>query len=241
MANDPLDQTGLLADPFYELRDPLGRDVSSGLPILKPGQLVRTHLVIPSMTPQVLEVESYDPKNEAKATFKVANVSTSGAPSSHFPLKELTLQSDENLYVVRGKLRPGVVLQTIVTDFFNRTVPEPYVIVAPCFTFKIKHTPKYRAQVASMKYPHLFYLPAHPYGFVEQGVLRLELIQPAATRTTYPFLTSGKKQQFLTSESWAILQHRLVRFAADAVLDAELEQTLKEYGEIVMEAYGAGP
>src|ERR1017187_335276 len=99
MANDPLDQTGLLADPFYELRDPLGRDVSSGLPLLKPGQLVRTHLVIPSMTPQVLEVESYDPKNEAKATFKVANVSTSGAPSSHFPLKELTLQSDENLYV----------------------------------------------------------------------------------------------------------------------------------------------
>jgi hypothetical protein len=53
----------------------------------------------------------------------------------------------------------------------------------------------------------------------------------------HPYLTSGKKQQFLTKESWAILQHMLVRFATGAVLDAGLEQTLNEYGEIVMEAF----
>jgi hypothetical protein len=155
MPTDPLDQTGLLADPFYELRDPLGRD-TSGLPILKPGQLVRAHLVIPSLSPQVLELASYDPRKEAKATFKIANVSTSGAATSHFPIKELALQSDENFYVVRGKLRPAIVLQTITTDFFSRQAPEPYVVVAPCFTFKIKHTPKYRAQIAAMTYPNLF-------------------------------------------------------------------------------------
>jgi hypothetical protein len=71
-------------------------------------------------------------------------------------------------------------------------------------------------------------------------VLRFELIQPAATATVQPFFTSGKKQQFLSTESWAILQHSLVRFATGAVLDAELAQTLKEYGEIVMEAYEQG-
>jgi hypothetical protein len=241
MATDPLDQTGLLADPFYELRDPLGRDISSGLPILKPGQLVRAHLVIPYAKPQVLELESFDPRNEAKATFKVANVSTSGPPTSHFPIKELALQSDENLYVVRGKLRPAIVLQAITTDFFSRELPEPYVIVAPCFTFKLKHTPKYRARIAAMKYPHLFYLPAHPYGFVQQGVFRFELIHAAATASTQPYLTSGKKQQFLTKESWAILQHRLMLFMTGTVLDAGLEQTLKEYGEIVMQAYESAP
>jgi hypothetical protein len=241
MAADPLDQTGLLADPFYELRDPLGRDTSSGVPILGPGQLVRAHLLIPSLKPQVLELQSYDPQKGANATFKIANVSTSGAQQSHFPIKELGLQSDENQYVVRGKFRPAIVLQTVVTDFYSRQVPEPYVIVAPCFTFKMKHTPKYRAQVASMKYPHLFYLPAHPYGFGEQGVLRFELIQPAATATVQPYFTSGKKQQFLTKESWAILQHGLVRFTTGTVLDAGLEQTLKAYGEIVMEAYEQAP
>src|SRR5580658_3078430 len=185
MATDPLDQTALLADPFYEIREPLGRDASTGVPLLGPGQLVRAHLAIPSLKPQVLELLSCDPR-DAKATFKVANVSTSGSPQSHFPIKELSLQSDENLYVVRGKFRPAVVLQTVVTDFYSRTTPEPYVIVAPCFTFKMKHTPKYRAQVASFKYPHLFYVPAHPHGFVEQGVLRFELIQPAATATIQP-------------------------------------------------------
>src|SRR5271170_4498161 len=104
MPTDPLDHTGLLADPFYEIRDPLGRDTSSRVPILKPGQLVRAHLTIPSLKPQVLELQSFDPKNEARANFRIANVSTSGAPTSHFPIKELSLQSDENLYVVRGKL-----------------------------------------------------------------------------------------------------------------------------------------
>ena len=237
MPNDALDQTGLLADPFYEIRDSLGKDASSGLSILSPGQLVRAHLTIPSFKPQVLELQNFDPQNETRATFRVANVSTSGAPTSHFPIKELALQSDENLYVVRGKLRPAVVLQTVTTDFYSRETPEPYIIVAPCFTFKMKHTPKYRAHVASLKYPHLFYLPAHAYGFSEQGVLRFELIQPAATATVQPYLTSGKKHQFLTRESWAILQHSLVRFMTGSVLNAELAQTLKEYGEIVMEAY----
>jgi hypothetical protein len=193
-------------------------------------------LTIPSLKPQVLEVDNFDPKNEAKVSFKIASAST-GAPISHFPIKELALQSDENLYVVRGKLRPAVVLQTAVTDFYSREAPEPYVIVAPCFTFKLKHTPKYRAQIASMKYPHLFYLPAHAYGFGENGALRFELIQPATTVTVQPYLTSGKKQQFLSSEGWAILQHCLVLFMTGTVLDAELAQTLKEYGEIVMEAY----
>ena len=88
-----------------------------------------------------------------------------------------------------------------------------------------------------MKYPHLFYLPAHPFGVGENGVLRFELIQPAATVTVQPYLTSRKKQLFLTSESWAILQHCLVRFMTGTAVNAELAQTLKEYGEIVMEAY----
>src|ERR1700687_6009145 len=99
MPTDPLDQTGLLADPFYEIRDSLGRDSSSGFPILRPGQLVRAHLTIPSLKPQVLGVDTFDPKNEAKVSFKIASAST-GAPTSHFPIKELALQSDENLYLI---------------------------------------------------------------------------------------------------------------------------------------------
>jgi hypothetical protein len=67
-------------------------------------------------------------------------------------------------------------------------------------------------------------------------VIRFELIQPAATAAIQPCLTSGK---FLTKESWAILQHRLVGFACGTVLDAGVEQTLRVYGDIVMEAYEA--
>jgi hypothetical protein len=184
-----------------------------------------------------LELDHFEPKNEAKATFKIANASTSGGATSHFPIKELSLQSDETLYVVRGKLRPGIVLQTITTDFFSRQVPEPYVLVVPCFTFKLKHTPKYRAQIAAMKFPHLFYVPAGAYGFGEAGALRFELIQPAGAASVQPYFTSGMKQQFLTTESWAVLQHRIMLFLTGRILDVDLHQTLTEYGQIVMEAF----
>jgi hypothetical protein len=185
----------------------------------------------------VLEPKNYDPRNEAATTFVVANARISGAPVSHFPIKELNLQNDEVLYVVRGKVRPAVVLQTITTDFFSRQVPEPYALIAPCFSFKLKHTPKYRAQIAAMKFPNLFYLPAHVHGLADQGVLRLELIQPVATGALVPFLTVGKKQQFLTLDSWTILQHRLVKLLTKRILDEELDKTLDEYGDIVMDAY----
>jgi len=92
MVSNALDQTALIADPFYELREPLGRDKVSNAPILKPGQLVRAHLSVPSSKLQVLELDNFDPKDEKKATFKIANVSTSGAPTSHFPIKELALR-----------------------------------------------------------------------------------------------------------------------------------------------------
>jgi hypothetical protein len=129
------------------------------------------------------------------------------------------------------------VLQTVTTDFFSRQTPEPYVLVAPCFTFKMKHTPYYCAQIVAMKYPHLFYLPAHASGFAEQGALRFEMIQAVATTNVNPYVTAGQKQQFLSKESWAILQHRLVRFATGTLLDAGIEQTLIEYGQIVMDAF----
>jgi hypothetical protein len=65
------------------------------------------------------------------------------------------LPSDENLYVLRGKKRPAIVLQTVVTDYYSKLYPEPYVWVALSFTVKPRHKLDYRCQVAAMKRDHL--------------------------------------------------------------------------------------
>jgi len=51
------------------------------------------------------------------------------------------------------------------------------------------------------------------------------------------FRTLAHTQQFLTKESWAILQHRLMLFMTGAIRDARIDQTLKDYGDIIMEPF----
>jgi hypothetical protein len=145
---DPLDQTSLLCDPFYVLKPLLGKD-RKGHSIVEPGQFVLAHQVYPTAQPWVIEVKGYDPRDPSKNTYAFARYSSSASPPTHFPVKELNLRSDENLYIMYGKRRPALVIQTISTDFYNRQNPEPYVWVAPCFTFKEKHKAAYRVQVAA--------------------------------------------------------------------------------------------
>lgn len=139
--------------------------------------------------------------------------------------------------MMQGKLRPAVVPQTITTDYYNLQNPEPYVWVAPCFTFKEKHKQEYRCRIAAMQFPHLFYVPAHASGFAEEGVLRFEHIQPVAAEGVQPLFCSGK-QSFLTDTAWAVLQQRLHLFVTGNVLDQVMEETLQAYTACLLETYG---
>jgi len=233
---EPLDQTGLLCDPFYETRAPLGRD-NKGNPRVLPGQLILAHQVYPPAKPMVIEVQGYDPRDTSKNSYVFKKYNPSNPPPSHFPVKELNLRSDENLYVMQGKLRPAVVLQTITTDYYNLQNPEPYVWVAPCFTFKEKHRQQYRCRIAATQFPHLFYVPGHPNGFAEEGVLRFEHIQPVAAAGVQPIFVNGR-QNFLADAAWAVLQQRLHLFVTGKVLDQSLEDTLQAYSACLLEAYG---
>jgi len=233
---EPLDQTGLLCDPFYETKEPLGRD-KKGNPRVLPGQLILAHQVYPPTRPMIIEVQGYDPRDASKNSYVFKKYDPANPPPNHFPVKELNLRSDENLYVMQGKLRPAVVLQIITTDYYNLQNPEPYVWVAPCFTFKEKHKQEYRCRIAAMQFPHLFYVPSNASGFAEEGVLRFEHIQPVAAEGVQPLFRNGK-QSFLTDSAWAVLQQRLHLFVTNRVLDQAMEEALQAYTECLLEAYG---
>jgi hypothetical protein len=133
------------------------------------------------------------------------------------------------------------VLQVITSDFFDRKTPENYLWVAPCYTFKLRHSPRYQANLAAMQCPHLFYLPSHANGLGPSGAVRFELAQPVSVNSVTPIMMSGPKAKLLSAPAWAILQHRLAMYSHGGVLDAALGQTMKEYGEMVLaEAIAAG-
>jgi hypothetical protein len=231
---DPLDLTALICDPFFRVKPGLGRD-SKGHPVVKPGQLVWAHQLYPPVRPFIIEVKGYDPRDARNNSYVVSQLRAEQA--THFPIKELNLRADENLYVMYGKKRPGIVLQTLNADFYNRNSPEPYVVVAPCFTFKEKHSPNYRARVAAMEFPNLLFLPTHIHGFTQEGVVRFEHIQPVAAAGVEPHCRDGTSQCFLSDEAWAVLQHRLSMYFIGKGIDAELETALQAYHDCVIEAY----
>ncbi len=235
---DEINQTDLLCDSFYQLVEPLGRD-PKGRPIVQPGQLIWAHQVYPTSEAYVIQVEGYDPRDQSRSSYVIRRLHQQGPPALHFPIKELGLRADENYYILYGKKRPGVVLQVVATSWLTRLYPEPYALVLPAFTFKQRHNLEFRYRVAAMEFPHLFYVPAHPDGFSEAGVLRLELVQPVATAAVEPVFKSGR-QSLLSEEAWAILQHQLMKFVAGKVLDNELEETLRAYRDLVLEAYRSG-
>jgi hypothetical protein len=235
---DPLDQAALLCDPFYVTQAPLGRS-RKGHPIVKPGQLVWAHQVYPTRQPYIVDCTGYDPRDSTNNTYAIRRL-TDDNSGTHFPIKELDLRADENLYIMYGKKRPAIVLQTIETTFYNQSNPEPYVLVAPCFTFKDKHAPEFRARVAAFQYPHLFFLPGHPINGSNQGVVRFEHIQPVAAVGVEPRIYPGPKQCFVSDDAWAVLQHRLSLFLNGKGLDSELEDDIRAYSECVMEAYAQG-
>lgn len=88
-----------------------------------------------------------------------------------------------------------------------------------------------------MKFPHLFYVPAHPDGFLEKGTIRLEFAQAVPAAAVTPDL-KDLKAKVLSEKAWAILQHRLCAYACRHVLDPEIESVLIDYSALVMEAFG---
>lgn len=233
---DQFDQTGLLCDPFYQPAEPLGQD-SKGRPIVRPAQLIWAHQVYPAKYPYIVQVQGYDPRDESKTSYVIQKLDPQRPPATHFPIKELELHADENYYVLLGKRRPAVVLQTVSSVWLNKLYPDPYVWVAPAFTFKPRHGDEYRYRVAAMEFTHLFYLPAQPGGLTEPSVLRFEFIQPVALSGVQPIFVQGGKQSFLSDTAWTILLHQLVKFATGRPLGEKLEETLRAYQALVLGEY----
>lgn len=222
----------LLCKPFYELRPSSGDDAR----ILKAGQLVWAHVVYPTAKPQTLALVALNRSDGAKSTFKIADYVAGSNPE--FPVAELGLEDDERFYILKGKRRQCVILQTVRTRFGQPNSPEQYVWLVPRFRFKVRHSIDFQVKLATFQFPSLFFTPSDPFGFDQPGALRFELAQSVPVTAVEPIFGDGLNRKFLSPATWAILQYQLHFYCSGGkVLDEGIRSSINAYAELVMGEY----
>jgi hypothetical protein len=220
---------GLLCHKYYEF--PASSGASAG-PI--PGQIVSAHCIYPTDDPWILKVINYDASDPSRTQFELKRFDEHDR--SHFPVAELNLRKDENLYVYKGKERPLVVLGAVKSRWANALYDECSFLCIPLFSFKQKHSEIFRIECAAFFHPTLMYLPAEPDGCSAEGVLRFEHMQPIARKALHNYLAgTPSRATSLTNEAFSLLLNHLGRFLFRRDYDQVVCDQIDAYRELVRE------
>jgi hypothetical protein len=221
------DLVGLLCQKFYQpvtLTDP------SADPL--PGQIVSAHTVYPTDEPWIIKVIKYDASDPQRSQYELKKFDPSDR--GHFPVAELNLRKDENLYVYKGKERPLIVVGTVKTRWANALHDEKVFLCAPLFTFKERHTDTFKIQCAAFFHPNLFYLPAEIDGCSGEGTVRFEYTQPILRRALHNYLAGSPSRPIaLSNEAFALFLNHLGRFLFHRDFDTGVCKNMDVYRELV--------
>jgi hypothetical protein len=222
----------LICTPFYEeLKNP-DDDWA-----FYSGQLFWSHIAYPESHPKILKLAKYAPKDERNSVFNI--VPYSDGDERHYPVKELKLREGELFYVYKGKRRLVVVLGRIESEWL-KTSPQEYLLCAPVFSFKDKHSQEMILRTQAFLYPSLFYMPPDTNGCPEESAIRYELVQPVVRNCLDTFFCHGSRTPVrLAPEAYWLLLCHLLKFINGKVLDAQTEEFMKFYCEYLMESFSA--
>lgn len=220
----------LICNNFYQVLENPDDDWA-----LKPGQLFYAHITYPETHPKILKLSKYDPRNERNTIFTI--VPYNDGDEKHYPIRELNLRSNELLYVYKGKRRLVVLLGHIESTWIKEK-PQEYMLCAPVFSFKDYHSQEMVLRTQAFLFPNLFYLPPDRNGCPNESAIRFELIQSINRNSLDSFFCHGKNQPVrLTDEAFWIMLCRLIKFLNGKVIDAETEELIKIYSQLLTESY----
>ena len=197
---------------------------------IEPGQIV----IIPSLYPNkdrlILNINVQADPSEQNLE---AIVSPFEQRTIHVPVKSLGLKSDEYAFIIKGKLRPAVVIAGGPTRWPMNPSEQIYICVPVYTVEKPRIKQKFVIEVQALKYPSMFYLPLSTQHNIEECVARFALIQVAHGTAVKPLMASGKPVM-LSTDFWGLLKTQLINFCG-GVLPENIQNDLRAYGEIVME------
>lgn len=152
----------------------------------RPGQLYFAPCLYPFNWPYVVVPTA--PTNHACSSGEcicMLRRYSSGQRSLHFPLSDLQLEANEQLFALKGKVRLCIVLGQVegIWGFGPLDKSQKLCLVAPVFGLKGRHSEAFITKVRTVAFPNLFYLPGDATAETRESVVRLETIQPVAKGT----------------------------------------------------------
>ena len=152
---------------------------------------------------------------------------------SYFPVKSLHLGSNEHAFVLKGKMRPAIILVEDTTQW-ARSPAENLALCVPLFRVaKPKFLQSFVLKSQAFIYSSKFYLPPHSSYGIEEGIARFELIQAIHQFALSPF-PNMNNPAMLTEEFFVLLRMHLTRFLG-GLLPKEDQETLDVYGQLILE------
>ena len=126
--------------------------------------------------------DHYNSLDELNSTWKLSNFSYGSRERRlpHRPYKVFQLESDDDLVVVKCKIRPVLLIKKVSCDWRvpgNLACLFETWLCLPLFSYKARHTQDYVITDQSLRRPHQFYFPPGPPGIENESVGKLVEMQ----------------------------------------------------------------
>jgi len=137
-----------------------------------------------------LREDTYIATNEEQSSWKIARFSegTRDVRLPNRPYKTFQLERDDDLLVLKSKIRPVLVINKIESDWRK---PYNYFFGAwlclPLFSYKKRHPQNYVVSDQRLNVPHRFYFPPGTPGIDEESCGQIIDLQSIPEENLYPF------------------------------------------------------
>lgn len=208
-----------LVDAYYE--DGPSRGIATG-------QIVWIPAFYPNRDNVVIDI---DVASDPSETHLPAFLRPLAQKRNFFPVRSLNLASNEHAFVVKGKVRPAVVVVEHIAQW-SKSPSENIALCVPLFrVYKPKFSQAFVLKTQAFQYPDRFYLPPEPHYTFEEAVARLELIQSVHQVVIQPF-PGGTSSMMMTEEFFSLFSLQVVKFLTKTETENEVLET---YGQLILE------
>lgn len=152
----------------------------------------------------ILELKDYNPKDEHLNRYAVLSNPPLTTLFNHTPVKEINLQHNEELLVIKAKKRPLFVISQAPIDWRpgSSRLRECGYVCLPVYGFHEEDQPEFRARVRALEYPWWIYLPEDSKVGMREGFIRLDRIQVVEKRLLQPVNTALTDDALFLISEW---------------------------------------
>lgn len=186
-----------------------------------------SYYLAPNIT--TLELISDDPRDERRNRYAVLSNPPEDLLFNHRPVHELGLEYNEELLVIRSKIRLFVIVSQnpLPWPAGASRLRERGFVCLPLYSFHSTDLPEFKARVEALEYPWWIYLPENNALSIKEGFIRLDRVQVIEERLIKPVTKALTDDALFLVSEW--LRYYLTKEIEPIFLE-DRKESLKELG-----------